>query len=68
MNDDMEYTEVVIPPETELLFSYFRTVQQQLQGHGSKFTIDELYEDMELRAYLMLRVLDELGFTTMHPA
>jgi hypothetical protein len=60
--------DVVIPPETQLLFKYLVQLREQLYKYGCRCTVDELYEDLPTRAYFMMRIFDELDFCTLYPA
>jgi hypothetical protein len=66
--DNPQYNEVIIPPETELLFRYLSQLKEQLSKHGHSYTIDKLYDDLQTRAYFMLRIIDELDFCALYPA
>lgn len=57
-----------LPPETELLTWYLAQLSSMLEEQGASYSITELYDDLPTRAYLMMRVFDELDFCTLYPA
>ena len=58
--DTSQYGYENLPPETELLTWYLAKLSSMLKAHGVTYSITELYDDLPTRAYLMLRVADEL--------
>jgi len=49
-----------LPPETELLIWHLASLSGRLKEHDRHYSIMELYDDLPIRAYLMMEVLDEL--------
>jgi|GEM_PF-6398100 len=61
--DEVQYYDM--PPETNLLAWYLVHLSSMLKEQGVSYSMMDLYDDLPTRAYLMMRVLDELDMRNL---